>query len=380
MTAAATRRPRRRAVLALVLGAALVAGCGGGGDGGEGGDGPTGRAAPAAPPGFGAPQVLLTGLDTPWGLAFLPDGTALLSERDSARILHVRPTDDGRSATSEEVARVPGVDPRGEGGLLGLAVSPAYASDHLVYAYLSAADENRIVRFPLGSDRVETVLDGIPRASIHNGGRLAFGPDGMLYATTGDAGDRLRAPDRASPSGKILRLRPDGTIPPDNPFAGSPVWSYGHRNVEGLAWDSAGRMFASEFGQNRVDEVNRIERGRDYGWPAMEGDEPTGEGTPAADAVPPLLTWPTSEASPSGAAIRDGFLYVAGLRGERLWRLTLGADGGVSGPTPLLDGAFGRLRTVAVAPDGALWIATSNRDGRGDPDADDDRLIRLPPA
>jgi glucose/arabinose dehydrogenase len=308
-------------------------------------------------------------LEAPWGLAFLPDGGALVSERDSGRVLQVQPGGQAR-----EVGTVPGVDAEGEGGLLGLAVSPEFERDQLVYAYLTAQGDNRIVRFRPGGGQVEVLLEGIPKAGIHNGGRIAFGPDGMLYAGTGDAAEEGNAQDPGSLGGKILRLRPDGGIPADNPDPGSPVWTLGHRNVQGLAWDAQGRMFATEFGQNRVDEINRIERGANYGWPEVEG---SGGGERFRD---PLVTWPTAQASPSGAAIGGDTLYVAALQGERLWTVPLDGDGGTGAPAAVLAGSYGRLRHAAVAADGALWVLTSNRDGRGDPATDDDRVLRFPRA
>jgi glucose/arabinose dehydrogenase len=357
--------PRLRPVPALLLAGLLLAGCGvvpGVGEPDPGGD-------PGIGAGFGEPEVVAGGLEAPWGLAFLPDGGALVSERDSGRVLRVGPGTD-----PQEAGTVPGVDAGGEGGLLGLAVSPEFERDQLVYAYLTAQGDNRIVRFRLGGGQVEVLLEGIPKAGIHNGGRIAFGPDGMLYAGTGDAGERGNAQDPGSLGGKILRLRPDGGIPADNPDPGSPVWTLGHRNVQGLAWDGQGRMFATEFGQNRVDEINRIEKGGNYGWPEVEG---TGGGERFRD---PLVTWPTSQASPSGAAIAGDTMYVAALRGERLWTVPLDGDGGTGAPAAVLAGSYGRLRHAAVAADGALWVLTSNRDGRGDPAAADDRVLRFPRA
>jgi glucose/arabinose dehydrogenase len=361
-------RPRARAGwiarrLAAVAALAMVAGC----------SAPVGRA--VEPRGtatfsdagrFANPQVIADHLEVPWGIAFLPDGSALVSERQSARILRVRP---GSAPT--EVARVPGVEPEGEGGLLGIAVSPTYRRDQLVYAYFSSSSDNRIVRFRLG-EQPRPILTGIPKAHIHNGGRIAFGPDGKLYATAGEAGHRRNAQDLGSLGGKILRMEPDGSVPADNPFPGSLVYSLGHRNLEGLAWDSTGRLFASEFGQSRFDEINRIEPGRNYGWPRVEG------GGGDDRFTDPLLTWRTSESSPSGAAIDGGTLYAAALRGERLWAVPLDGNGDAGRPVPLLDGSYGRLRTVALAPDGAIWVTTSNRDGRGDPRAADDRILRFP--
>jgi glucose/arabinose dehydrogenase len=317
-------------------------------------------------PDLNSPQIVATGLGVPWGLAFLPDGSALVAERNRGRILQVKT--DGTAP--REVFRVPGVVPGGEGGLLGLAVASDFASTDLVYAYFTAASDNRIVRFTLGRPR-ETptvIFDGIDRAGIHNGGRIAFGPDGMLYVGTGDASTGAAAQDPSDTNGKILRLTPDGRPAPGNPDEGSPVWSLGHRNVQGLAWDANGTMYATEFGQNRFDEVNIIERGRNYGWPEVEGkgDDPR--------FVNPIVTWPTDDASPSGAAIAGRTLYVAGLRGQRLWTVPL--DGGA--PVAELRGRYGRLRTVAVAPDGALWLTTSNTDGRGQPSSGDDRILRFP--
>ena len=301
-------------------------------------------------------EVLATGLDTPWGLAFLPNGDALVSERDSARVLRV----PAAGGTPTEVMRLPETRPGGEGGLLGLAVSPTYARDGLVYAYLTAADDNRVVSFRLDGD-VRPVLTGIPKGSIHNGGRLAFGPDGLLYVGTGDTGDRSLSQDPRSLGGKVLRLLPGD--PPE-------TFSLGHRNVQGLAFDARGRLLATEFGQNRFDEVNVLTKGGNYGWPDVEG-----RGDGGGRYVEPLVTWDTSEASPSGAAVVGDDLYVAALRGERLWRVPVA--GGE--PTALLTEAYGRLRAAERAPDGSLWLLTSNRDGRGDPEDADDRILRLPP-
>ena len=320
----------------------------------------------ASPSGTAAGQVtvLASGLEIPWGIAFLPDGDALVTERNSARILRV-PAGGG---TPTEVQQLSEVDGDGEGGLLGIAVPPTYARDQLVYVYYSTADDNRIARMRLGQPP-RPIVTGIPRSGIHNGGRLAFGPDGYLYAGTGDASGRGNSQDRNSLGGKILRMTPDGQPAPGNPF-GTLVWSYGHRNVQGLVFDRAGRLWASEFGQNRFDEINLIQPGKDYGWPVVEGasDDPR--------FAAPLVTWPTSDASPSGVTIAGSTLYVAALRGERLWEVPL--DGDRTGtPHAELQGRYGRLRAVQLAPDGSLWILTSNRDGRGDPAGEDDRILRL---
>jgi glucose/arabinose dehydrogenase len=313
-----------------------------------------------------APQTIATGLEIPWGMAFLPDGSALVSERNRADILQI-PAGGG---DPKKVYEVPGVDPGGEGGLLGVAVDPDYDDNHFLYAYYTAADDNRIVRFSLSDEQPKVIFDGIDKAGVHNGGRLAFGPDKMLYAGTGDASNGSEAQDPDDVNGKILRLTRDGKPAPGNPRDGSPVWSMGHRNVQGLAWDAKGTMYGIEFGQNTWDEVNIIKPGKNYGWPDVEGK--------ANDSrfENPIVQWTTDEASPSGAAIAGDTLYVAALRGERLWTVPL--NGGE--PKAEFTGEYGRLRTVAVAPDGALWLSTSNRDGRGDPKDGDDRILRFPPA
>jgi glucose/arabinose dehydrogenase len=206
-------------------------------------------------------------------------------------------------------------------------------------------------------------------AGNHNGGRIAFGPDGMLYATVGDAGDPSSAQDLDSLAGKILRITPEGDVPADNPFDGSPVYSYGHRNPQGLAWDDEGTLYASEFGQDTWDELNVIRAGGNYGWPEVEG---------VADRegyIDPVQQWTPDEASPSGIAIVGGSLFIANLRGERLREIPLDD---LAASVEQFDGEFGRLRDVVVAPDGGLWVLTNNTDGRGSPSAGDDRIIRVP--
>jgi len=330
---------------------------------------PAAGAAPQAAARVGDASVIARNLAVPWAIAFLPGGDALVTERDSARLLRVTP--QGRVSV---VGTVPGVVPYGEGGLLGVAVSPSFSLDQLVYLYFSAKTDNRIVRFQYSGGQIgslETLVSGIPRAAIHNGGRLAFGPDGMLWATTGEQGDSRLAQDKGSLGGKILRMTPDGGPAPGNPF-GTLVWTYGHRNVQGMAWDNTGRMYATEFGQDRYDEVNLIQMGRNYGWPVIEGP---GGGHRYAD---PVHTWSPDEASPSGAAIAAGSLWVAALRGEQLWQLPLSRTGQPVSPSAHFTSDFGRLRAVVLAPDGSLWCATSNLDGRGDPKRGDDKILRIP--
>jgi glucose/arabinose dehydrogenase len=268
---------------------------------------------------------------------------------------------------------IPGVDPAGEGGLLGLAVSPDFAKDSTLFVYFTAPGDNRIARLTFSGGVLGTpspIVTGIPKGRIHNGGRLAFGPDKMLYAGTGESGEKPLAQDRGSLGGKILRMTPDGKPAPGNPFPGSLVYSYGHRNVQGLAFDQTGQLWAAEFGQNTWDELNVIKAGANYGWPSHEG---TGGGGPFVD---PVAQWHVQDASPSGIAIAGGAVYMAGLRGQRLWRIPIsGTSAGQ--PRAYFQGAYGRLRTVLSAPDGSLWLTTSNRDGRGEPRDGDDRILRL---
>lgn len=363
MSTGAAARGRASLLLAPLAAAALLAGCTAGPDPSPAGGGAV-PSTSAAPAGSVEVSTLATGLEAPWSLA-LVDGTALASERDSGRILEL----DGDGG-QREVGTIDGVRARGEGGLLGIAVH----DDHL-YAYSTGADENRLQRIELTGEpgsfalgTVETLLDGIEAASVHNGGRIAFGPDGMLYVTVGDAGNAQAAQDPDSLSGTILRLTPDGEIPSDNPFEGSPVHSYGHRNPQGLAWDEDGTLYATEFGQDTWDELNVIEPGGNYGWPEVEGA--------AGDDrfVDPVQQWAPADASPSGMAAADGSLWIANLRGERLREVPL-ED--LSTSVEHLVGEHGRLRDVAVDEDGALRVLTNNTDGRGDPGPEDDRVLRV---
>ncbi|MFF9475329.1 PQQ-dependent sugar dehydrogenase [Streptomyces roseolus] len=378
------RRPAVPKVLWGAAALALVAGCSSAGDPGDpaaGSASPPAASSPAAPssatPSSGAPAgggrvtvagTLTEGLRSPWGLAALPGGDLLVSSRDERTVTRV----DGRNGERTPLGEVPGVVPGGEGGLMGLAVREGW-----VYAYLTAEADNRIVRMRYGGgdgDRLgtpEPVLTGIPKGTVHNGGRIAFGPDGMLYAGTGETGETGLAQDRGSLGGKILRMTPDGKPAPGNPFPGSVVYSYGHRNVQGLAWDGEGRLWAAEFGQNTWDELNLVEPGRNYGWPAAEGR------AGKAGFVDPVAQWPTSEASPSGIAYARGAVWMAGLRGERLWRIPLSGAERSGAPEAFLDGEHGRLRTVLADGAGRLWLMTSETDGRGTPETGDDRILRL---
>ncbi|CAA9328033.1 MAG: FIG01121053: hypothetical protein [uncultured Nocardioidaceae bacterium] len=318
----------------------------------------------------GAPRVVRTvarGLEAPWGLTFLPDGTALVGERDSRRVLAVE--DDG----VREVGTVEEASPQGEAGLLGLAASPTYAQDRLVYAYVSTASDNRVVRMTYDGQRlgaVEPVLTGIPNGFIHDGGRLLFADDGTLFVSTGEIGEPPIAQDPASLGGKVLRITPDGEPAPGNPDPGSPVWTLGHRNVQGLAFDGRGRLWATEFGQDTWDELNLVEPSRNYGWPLVEG---RGDDDRFRD---PFVTWRTDDASPSGLAFAGGSLWAGALKGERLWEVPV-TGAGTGRPRSWFVGDHGRLRTVVRAPDGHLWVTTSNRDGRGEPGPEDDRILEI---
>ncbi|GGZ77542.1 hypothetical protein GCM10010389_14130 [Streptomyces echinoruber] len=320
-------------------------------------------------------RTVADGLKTPWGLAPLPDGDLLVSSRDDGTITRID-TGSGRKTVLGEVS---GVSPAGEGGLLGIALSPHYASDHMVYAYFTSASDNRIVRMlydakkPAGEQlgAPDTVFKGIPKGAIHNGGRIAFGPDGMLYAGTGESGERDLAQDRKSLGGKILRMTPEGEPAPGNPFPGSVVYTYGHRNVQGLAWDGRQRLFASEFGQDTWDELNAIAPGGNYGWPDAEGRS----GDPRYHD--PVAQWHTDDASPSGIAYAKGSVWMAALRGQRLWRVPLAGTHTSAAPQAFLTGDFGRLRTVVPAGGDRLWLVTSNTDGRGRPRRGDDRILEL---
>ncbi|MGW2364259.1 PQQ-dependent sugar dehydrogenase [Streptomyces sp. NPDC001667] len=390
------RAPRRRAARPRLAAAALAlavtlaaAGCSGGaGLPGRGtpGSGPSGVKSPeasgtsgaTAAPAKGSVKVvrtLTTKLTSPWGVAALPGGDLLVGSRDTGKIIRVAAKDGAQS----EVGSVPGVAAAGEGGLLGLALSPGYATDHLLYAYFTTASDNRIAQLRYDEAKPDglrlgapnTIFQGIPKGQIHNGGRIAFGPDGMLYAGTGEGGERGRAQDPKSYGGKILRMTPDGRPAPGNPRPDSVIYSSGHRNVQGLAWDADRRLWASEFGQDTWDELNLVEPGGNYGWPVVEGKA----GRPGYRD--PVAQWKPSEASPSGLAYAKGSLWMAALRGERLWRIPLRGAVPAADPQPFLVGDYGRLRTVVAAGDGGLWLTTSNTDGRGKPGDADDRVLRL---
>jgi glucose/arabinose dehydrogenase len=321
-----------------------------------------GQSAPAPPTVAGRIDA---GLQLPWSAVFLPDGTAVISERDTGLLRSVSSGSaggEGAGGLAGTIGQVPDVVPGGEGGLLGLALSPDFAADRYLYAYFTAAGDNRIVRFrldetagalKLGSP--EVIFTGIPKASTHDGGRIRFGPDGYLYVGTGDAQRREQPQDTAALGGKILRLTPEGRPAPGNPFGENPVYSLGHRNVQGLAWDSAGRLWASEFGPNVNDELNLIVPGGNYGWPEVTG-APRRPGFLDAKVV-----WPsTADSSPSGLEIVGDTAYLGALRGQRLWVLSLKGEF-ASDPVGYFTGSYGRIRSVSLAPDGRLWVLSNNQ-------------------
>jgi glucose/arabinose dehydrogenase len=322
-----------------------------------------------------APETIVENLEIPWEIVFLPDGDLLVTERPG-RLLRI-----GAQKSAIEIS---GVAHRGEGGLLGLALHPDFEDNGWIYLYLTTAESggltNRVERYVLrGTSLSERtlIIEGIPGAQYHDGGRVRFGPDGYLYITTGDAGNEASAQDTESLAGKILRLRDDGAIPEDNPFDNA-VYSYGHRNPQGLAWDQRGQLWATEHGrsgaQSGFDELNNIDKGVNYGWPSIQGAQMA-----ASMRAPAIHSGASETWAPGGAVYFDGHILFVGLRGESLYAAEI--DGGeVRDITAYLRGEYGRLRTVALGPEGMLYILTSNRDGRGTPARNDDRIIRIDPA
>ena len=370
-----------RRLLPLLLLVAALAGCGGGDD--DGGDGsdtaqaPTPPTTTEQPPASGREEdgelpegTVATDLDVPWDLAFLPDGSALVTERGGT----VRRLTRRLRLEKQPIARVK-VDDAGEGGLLGLAVDPNFERNDFVYVYRTTDDGNEVLRYTYdgGLTGPTKIVDGIKAAFIHDGGRLRFGPDDALYVTTGEAGRPELAQDSESPNGKILRV--------EDPDRGKPrpeTVSSGHRNVQGLDWQPrTNRLFATEFGPDANDELNLIREGRDYGWPDAQGDEGP---TPAFIDYEDII-------APSGATFVKrsgsrwtGDLLIATLRGEHLRRVTIDPEGDqVTRDDALYSGRFGRLRQVVEGPDGGIYLLTNNTDGRGSPRRNDDRIIRIVP-
>lgn len=317
--------------------------------------------------------LIAENLEIPWSLDFLPDGSIIFTERPG----YVRLIDSEQGLFPEPLATIDEVKHVGEGGLLGIAAHPDFENSPFVYLYYTYDGEdrtyNKVVRFSLQNGELnedKVIIDMIPAGGIHNGGRIKFGPDDLLYITTGDAGDSSLSQNPDSLAGKILRLTDEGNIPNGNPFGDSPVYTLGHRNPQGLAWDEEGRLWATEHGPSAHDELNLIEAGNDYGWPEIVGDE-TAEGMES-----PVIQSGTNTWAPSGAAYLNGSVFFAGLRGQSLFEAAVEpTDPRAVELENHLSGEFGRLRDVVVGPDGNLYVLTSNRDGRGQPVGNDDRMI-----
>ena len=342
------------------------------------------------PPGV-AVATWVEGLEAPWSLVFLPDGRALVSERAG----RIRMIERGR-LRPQPFAQVEAVQ-GGEGGLMGLAVHPRFPQQPFLYAMHTHREggriANRVIRLTVAGDAARfdrVIVAGIPGARNHNGGRIAFGPDGLLYIGTGEIFEADRAQDPADLSGKLLRVTAEGGIPGDNPIANSPVYSLGHRNIQGLAWHPNGTLFVSEHGPSGElglrawDEVNVIRpvsQGKiaNYGWPKVVG------AVGRAEFVDPLVAFRDSSTPPSGAAFWNESLFVATLRSQALLRIRVEHEGSIWRAVVLErwfasnrnEGLYGRLRDAVAGPDGALYVLTNNRDGRGRPQPGDDRILRI---
>lgn len=321
-----------------------------------------------------------TDTDIPWGLVTLPDGHVIYSRRDAQELVRLN-TSNGTKTVIGKVPNVQGTD--GEGGLMGLAVTSNFpATDPWIYIHHTSPTDNRIVRIQyvngaLRTSTLQVLLSGIGRNKYHNGGRLRFGPDGKLYATTGDAQNGAYAQDINNLAGKVLRLNPDGSRPSDNPF-GNYVWSYGHRNPQGLAFDSQGRLWAQEFGNSLQDETNLIQKGGNYGWPRCEGTvDREGSGCATAGSIAPKRTYSTAEGSCSGVAVVRDVLYVACQRGTRVYRHVI-SGGTLTNTQELFVGTHGRIRTVEPSRDGGLWMTTSNTgDKDSTPNNSSEKIVKV---
>lgn len=320
-------------------------------------------------------KTLATGLDTPWALAFLPDNSILVTERPG-RLRLV--TKDGILQASP-VATIDDVVESGEGGLLGIAVHPNFSTNKYIYLYytyeINGDDtRNRVVRFKLENNKLsdETLItNAIPGALFHNGGRIKFGPDNYLYITTGDAQVPSLAQTRTSLAGKILRVTDEGDPVPGNPF-NTRVYSYGHRNPQGITWDEKGNLFETEHGNSTTDELNLISPGNNYGWPTITGKEER------SGMTTPLLQSGTDTWAPGDIAYYKNQLFFTGLRGTALYKVTL-TNNTPSNLTQFFKGEYGRIREVILGKDNMLYLTTSNKDGRGSPTSNDDQIIRINP-
>jgi glucose/arabinose dehydrogenase len=310
-------------------------------------------------------------LDVPWDIEFLPDGEMLVTERPGNLL---------RIGENEKVYEVSGVEEAGEGGLLGVTLHPEFEENRYIYLYHTTEESgegltNRVVRYRMEENELtgpETIIEGLPGAFYHDGGRIEFGPEGYLYVTVGDATEKQKAQNKSTLHGSILRLNPDGTIPESNPF-GNEIYSYGHRNPQGIAWDNEDRMWSTEHGSSATDEINLIEEGGNYGWPDIRGNQTQRGMKPPVQHSGYDETW-----APSGTTFFQDSLYFTGLRGQSLYQAKLDAEKVVSLKSHFRKD-FGRLRDVTVGPDGKMYIATSNTDGRGNPKENDDRIISFQP-
>ena len=319
-------------------------------------------------------EVIAENLTIPWEIAFLPDGNILVTER---------PGTLKRIGKEGRVYVIEGVEHEGEGGLLGMALHPQFSDNRWIYLYftttIGSGLKNRVERYRLEDDRLlekKVIIDNIPGATYHDGGRIAFGPDGYLYITTGDAGNAELAQNINSLAGKILRLKDDGSIPADNLF-GNAIYSYGHRNPQGLAWDNRGRLWATEHGRSGIlsglDELNLIKKGKNYGWPVIQGDE-----TQSGMESPVMQSGPDETWAPAGAVFWNESVFFGGLRGESLYEVKILDNNRVALKAHFRK-EYGRIRAVVLGPDGYLYITTSNTDGRGEPRSDDDKIIKINP-
>ncbi|HUQ84764.1 MAG TPA: PQQ-dependent sugar dehydrogenase [Candidatus Limnocylindrales bacterium] len=320
--------------------------------------------------------VIAENLEVPWALVFLPDESILVTERPG----RVRLIDRNGQLVNEPILEIDVVKRiQGEGGLHGITVHPEFEKNKLVYLYYTYANEgnkslNRVSRYNFTGDKLtneKIIVDKIPGALFHDGGRIKFGPDKLLYITTGDAQEPSLAQNKNSLAGKIIRVTPEGKAAPGNPF-NTLIYSYGHRNPQGITWDESGNLYETEHGSSEKDELNRIEIGKNYGWPDVKGDEKRN------GLVPPLVHSGTDTWAPGGAAYLNGSVYFVGLRGKSLYQATL--SGNTTSINTHLNDKFGRIRDVVVGPDNMLYITTSNRDGRGDRQSGDDKIISINPA
>lgn len=329
--------------------------------------------------------VIAENLDIPWEIEFLPDGGMLVTER-SGNLVRIYLDENGVEIPEERVViPIEGVDHDGEGGLLGMTLHPNFSMNNLIYLYLTfdAGNEtvNRVVRYRFKDDQLyeeEVILDNIPGAKYHDGGRIEFGPDGYLYITAGDASNSDLSQEVDSLAGKILRITADGGVPDDNPF-NNPVYSYGHRNAQGIDWDSRGNLWATEHGRSvtasGLDELNLIKAGKNYGWPLIQGDE-----TDPEMVTPVVNSGPDETWAPAGLEYYNGSLYFAGLRGQGIYEAVIDEDTGKVDEMKIhFVEDFGRLRAVKAGPDGYIYITTSNRDGRGNPKEGDDKIMKINP-